>query len=365
VQEADMTNVILPGIYITVRDEGLISVGGISSGNIGVVGTAADGVANQVYVLSSLTEAKEIFGPKTAAAEAKPATVLSALELIFTNGGSTVYAVRAADETADKYTAALALLENEVVNIVLLAGQDAADADMVAALTGHLAMTEGIQRERIGIIGSDDTLSADTIISKVPVLDNGRMIYVAPGVSMRKRNPATGVVTEETLSGAYTAAAVAGLISSLPVQSSPTNKTLKITGLAKVFNHGELEKLIPKNVLAIERREGYRVVKGVTTSTNSAWSQITTRRIVDYAIYGVRAGCNPYIGKLNNVRVRSAMKATLDGFLTRMVESESLVSYTLDVSATRAQEIAGQAIVTMTINPTFSIDYIMVTMTLG
>ena len=86
---------------------------------------------------------------------------------------------------------------------------------------------------------------------------------------------------------------------------------------------------------------------------------------MDYAIYGVRAACNSYIGKLNNIRVRGAMKATIDGFLTRMVESEALVGYTLDVSANRTQEINGQAIVNMTIQPTFSIDYIMVTMTLG
>jgi hypothetical protein len=59
------------------------------------------------------------------------------------------------------------------------------------------------------------------------------------------------------------------------------------------------------------------------------------------------------------------MKATLDAFLTRMVDSEALVGYQLEVSATRAQEIAGQAIVTMTIQPTFSIDFIMVTMYLG
>jgi len=47
------------------------------------------------------------------------------------------------------------------------------------------------------------------------------------------------------------------------------------------------------------------------------------------------------------------------------VESEALIGYELSVSATRAQEIAGQAIVTMTIRPTFSIDYVMVTMSLG
>ena len=86
---------------------------------------------------------------------------------------------------------------------------------------------------------------------------------------------------------------------------------------------------------------------------------------MDYAIYGVRSACNPYIGKLNNERVRGAMKATLDAFLTRMVEDEALVSYELEVSATRAQEIEGVCAVTMTIRPTFSIDFVRVTMYLG
>ena len=58
------------------------------------------------------------------------------------------------------------------------------------------------------------------------------------------------------------------------------------------------------------------------------------------------------------------MKATLDGFLSQMVLDEMLVSYKLDVTATRAQEIAGIAVVAMTLEPTFSIDYIRVTMTL-
>jgi hypothetical protein len=38
-----MIETILPGTYITVRDEGLISAGSIASGNIGIVGTAAKG----------------------------------------------------------------------------------------------------------------------------------------------------------------------------------------------------------------------------------------------------------------------------------------------------------------------------------
>jgi hypothetical protein len=85
---------------------------------------------------------------------------------------------------------------------------------------------------------------------------------------------------------------------------------------------------------------------------------------VDFAKAGVRSGSDPYIGRLNNVRVRAALKATLDGFLSQMVLDEMLVGYELDVSASRSQEIQGIAAVTMTLQPTFSIDFIRVTMNL-
>jgi hypothetical protein len=473
-----MAEVILPGTYITVRDEGLITAGGVVSGYIGIVGTASKGPINEVKILGSFTEAREIFG------EADPwqgggkneLTLIRALELIYNNGGRTVYAVRtapgagaaapkaatyqvkdeggktvatlsarspgkwgeeinikisdtdnkqkqveishqatketylgsntgelvqainnssrlvsaaAADRAAEKavptntknggdnlgggtngetatvedYENSLALLENEIINIVVLAGQDVAVNGMGAALQGHLNRTAQIKRERIGLIGSNGTGDIGQIADHP--LDSDRLIYTAPGIRATVIDPNTRVASQVSLPGGYLAAAVAGLISSLPVQTSPTNKTLTIEGLSSEFSSSQLEKLVQSRVLAVEKRNGFRVVKGITTATNSAWHQITTRRIVDYAIYGVRSACDPYIGKLNNVRVRGAMKATLDAFLTRMVDSEALVGYQLEVSATRAQEIAGQAIVTMTIQPTFSIDFIMVTMYLG
>ncbi len=336
-----MAEVILPGVYITVKDEGLITAGGVASGNIGIVGTASKGEDNKVVILGSFTEAKEIFLGADKEAE-KNFTLLSALEQIYNNGGRTVYAVKASDAADDAYKAALEKLENEIVNIIVIAGEDASKADILQA---HLNSTAQIKRERIGIIESDKS-GVEDIANHT--LDSGRMILVTPH-------------TSENIKGSM-AASVAGLIASLPVQTSPTNKTLAIKGLEAEFNSSKLEKLVQKRVLCVEKREGYRIVKGITTATNSAWAQITTRRIVDYAIYGVRSACNPYIGKLNNERVRSAMKATIDAFLTRMIQNEALVKYELEVTAARSEEIQGKCMVTMKIAPTFSIDYIMVTM---
>jgi phage tail sheath protein FI len=455
-----MVEAILPGTYITVRDEGLISAGQVVSGNIGIVGTAAQGPVDEVQILGSFSEAKAIFGEIDSE---RQLTLIQALEQIYNNGGKTVYAVRTAtkatnaayqtkdstdknlvkleaktpgtwgnnikikisdadssakskkveltyqntketyiiskssdleqkvnnqtkgstlvtatlaegssadtlpkntDDSGEKFTLgsdgqpdyknSLEKLENELINLVLLAGQDVSNSEMVTALLGHLNTTATIKRERIGIIGTGTSDDLDAIAGHT--LDSDRLILVAPGLQ---------ISPQVKLSGAYTAAAVAGLLASLPVQASPTNKPLTIPGLSKEFSTSQLEKLVGNRVLAIQKQEGFRVVKGITTATNSAWHQITTRRIVDFAIYGVRSACNPYIGKLNNERVRGAMKATLDAFLTRMVQDEALISYELAVTANRAQEIAGEAIVTMTLRPTFSIDFIKVTMYLG
>lgn len=354
---------ILPGTYIEVRAEGLITPSGVATGNIGIVGTASKGTENEVQLLSSLSEAKEIFGESDEwqGGNQGELTLIRALELIYKNGGQTVYAVRSAAATVEAYRQGLALLENKIVNIVVLAGQDANQAAMVDALKGHLKNTAEIKRERIGIIGSgfkDGKDNFEQLSSHNLSDDEGRLIFTAPGILL------TSGGKQNQLPGGYLAAAVAGLIASLNVQASPTNKTLTIEGLTTEFNNAQLQQLVQKKVFAVEPRSGYRVVKGITTA-DSPWNQITTRRIVDYAIYGVRSACDPYIGKLNNERVRGAMKATLDAFLTGMVDSEALISYQLEVSATRSQEIAGEVAVKMILQPTFSIDFIQVTMYLG
>ena len=72
-----------------------------------------------------------------------------------------------------------------------------------------------------------------------------------------------------------------------------------------------------------------------------------------------------WLSLLNNDRVRKALKGSINGFLAGMVDDEMLVSYELDVTATRDEEIRGIARVTMTVRPTFSIDFVKVVMFLG
>lgn len=268
--------------------------------------------------------------------------------------------VNGADAGDAEYQTSLELLLDEEVQIVLGAGRDESFGNELDAHC-QIASSDAVRRDRIGVVGTG-TLSANKSASVGEITEHtqasDRIILVAPGITVND----TAASTEVTLPGAYAAAAIAGLLSSYSPHISLTNKTLRVGGLEHRYNNAELAQIVRSRVLALESRQGFRVVRGITTATNTAWTQITTRRIVDYAKYGVRSAANPYIGLLNNERVRGALRATINSFLAGMVTGEMLVSYELDVSATREQERQGIVQVIMTLRPTFSIDFIQVTM---
>jgi hypothetical protein len=269
------------------------------------------------------------------------------------------------------YQSGLDALLSADAQIIVAAGQD----DHIGpALERHCAnaSTDSIKSERIALVGSrlidaahpdnPQQGAVDTFFDKLigHSLHSDRLIFVAPGI----RSFDAAASEEVTLPGAYAAAAVAGLISSFDPQVSPTNKELPADGLEFLFDAAHLTQMVQNRILAVESRSGFRIVKGITTD-DGAFRQITTRRIVDFAKKGVRAAAEPYIGLLNNERVRGALRGTINSFLTDMVNAEQLESYELDVSATRDEEIQGIARVTMSLQPVFSIDFIVVDMFLG
>ncbi len=259
------------------------------------------------------------------------------------------------DAASSDYAIGLEALLNEPAHIIVAAGQDDSFGD---SLLNHcrVASSEAYRRERIAVVGSALGVDLDDVLAHN--LDSGRVIYVTPGV----RFDDSAAREEKELSGAYAAAAVAGLLAGLPAHYSPTNKVLGVGGLEKRYTNAELTQLVQHRVLALEARQGFRVVRGITTSSNTAWQQITTRRIVDYAKFGVRSAANPFVGLLNNDRVRTALKSSLESFLNEMKQDEMLVAFELEVSATREQQRRGIVQVDMFLQPVFSIEYIKVTM---
>jgi hypothetical protein len=252
----------------------------------------------------------------------------------------------------------LALLEGEEINIVVVAGYGADTA--AAALLTHLEHTESAGSERIAILGTrSDQLSG--IAQDSASVSNGRVVLVAPGLVTN--DTAQPGLPQIDLPPAYAAALIAGKLASLAPHVSLTNKDVPAPGLTQLYSRSQQKELLQQRVMVLFRNLGFRALRGLTTDAGP-FRQISVRRIVDYAKAGVRKGANPYIGRLNNPRVRTALRATLDGFLAQMVQDEMLTAYTLDVAASRRQEIEGICAVTMTLQPTFSIDFIRVTMIL-
>ncbi|VTR92924.1 Uncharacterized protein OS=Tolypothrix bouteillei VB521301 GN=DA73_48470 PE=4 SV=1: Phage_sheath_1 [Gemmata massiliana] len=325
--------------------------------------TAADGNHLVALVNGSSQLATAVAGtaPDTLPPKSNPISQYDAF-----GSGANQRGTNGAAADASDYANGLALLLDQPVHLTLTAGQDSDSIGSV--MRGHLqqASTSLQKGERIGILGSNMEADLNEIRAKAANAadDEGRIIFVGPGVGAIDTAVTTGDQSV-LLPGSYAAAAVAGMLAAREAEVSLTNKVLTAQRVEKAFTAVDLQSLVQGRVLALEQRSGVRVVKAITTSTNTAWAQITTRRIVDYAIYGVRGAASPYIGLLNNTRVRGNLKSTLDSFLQRMVEDEMLVDYRLDVTATRQEEIQGVVQVVMTLLPTFSIDYIRVTMFLS
>ena len=361
--EENFAEQIIPGTFIRVQAEGLIAPKGVAFGNVGIVGTAAaaSGVANALgvtHILSNLDDAKALWAPSDPVA-AGTLNLMRSLELLFRNGASTVYAhALGAGATAQDFADAADELLKDEINI--LVAPELATSAATTLLKAAVNSAETNARDVVGIIGSDLVANAAPADVVAQANADKRLVLATPAIVGLDPDG-----SEVVLPGQYTAAAVAGLIASLAPQASPTNKTLPgVTRLGRKYGYGELKALVSGNVLALESRQGIRVVRGITTE-GAAFAQITTRRIVDYAKAGIRSVSNPFVGRLNNERVRKALKGALDSFLTTMLVDEQLTGYTLDVTATRADEVAGRCVVNVAMQPTFSIDYIRVTLALS
>ena len=257
-----------------------------------------------------------------------------------------------------RYSEALDRLVEQDVQILVAGGLPFSRCK--SAVLAHLEKSENAGRERIAIVGADKS-DVDKALENANDVADKRLVLVAPG--LRQIDP--GTERPIVLPPAYAAAAVAGRLAALPPHVSLTNKTLLgIDALDASYNQGELKALVLNRVLALQTKRGVRVVKGITTH-DEAFTQITTRRIVDYVKQGTRLGANQYIGKLNNRRVRENLRTTLDRFLSDLVLREFLTGYNLNVTADRAMEIRGEVLVTMDLMPTFSIDVVRVIMNLS
>ncbi len=178
-----MAEIILPGTYIKVFDEGLISAGAVASGNIGIVGTANKGPVAEVQIISSFSEAREIFGDADAwDAKSDNLTLTRSLELIFNNGGRTVYAIRAAAPAASKAKVTLKKgSENIVTAEALTAGThgNTIEVEVVKGEDGEddqFIVNDGQTAEKYALTANSDVINFKAL--QATVNDRSQLIRI-------------------------------------------------------------------------------------------------------------------------------------------------------------------------------------------
>ena len=265
-----------------------------------------------------------------------------------------------ADVAASDYITGLTTFENVDVHIILAAGQYSPIVH--AGLQAHCDNMSEQKKERVAVAGHRYGQTLAQVMSSNLGFSSKRTIFVSPGVLTS--NHETGV--DETVSAAYTAAILAGYMASVNPSHSPLGKVVAVGGVETEYNNAELEQLIKRkiNPIRVINTGGFKWAYAATASTDTSWQEITTVRITDYATNGIRSACESFIGKKNIAQERSSIYSAVTGFMRTMVADQMLGDvkpFTVAVSATREQQVAGIVQVDVSFKPVFAIKYILVT----
>jgi hypothetical protein len=242
------------------------------------------------------------------------------------------------DAAAEAYEKALIELNSHPDVTLVLPSVQSMDTDRLEAMelerltaiytavNKHCQEMSRYSHNRIGF-GQVPGIEEKNIISNAQELAENlvseRLVLVAPG---------------------HVLGATVGRISRLPVFEAPTGKKLVLdTEITPVFavesQHALLkEKVVP--VVGRRQTKAITLIRGITT----AGGQINVRRTADFAIRGVRAIGEGFLGRLNNKEVRTALRQKLTAFLLGM-EKEGAILPSMDGRdpAFKVNVYAGQA----------------------
>ncbi len=261
-----------------------------------------------------------------------------------------------ASPLAKDYDDALMKLESEDdVDLVLASIEDYSDWDLAkhvyASIDSHCKVMSGNCMNRIGFGSAPppETFKtreeeSDFIAKQTLTMNSDRFVLVAPhGVS----------------------GAVAGLVGNLPVHHSPTFKNIAgVPGLSQKYSPSHLKTLLKSNILCLEAKKGKGIIveKGIATSGE----QISVQRVADKAVRGTKMIGDLFIGTLNNVNGRNALREKCIEFFLQMEKNGAIVpsadgsdpSYKVDVYATDDDISKGIVRVDIAVRPVRAIDYI-------
>lgn len=121
------------------------------------------------------------------------------------------------------------------------------------------------------------------------------------------------------------ATAYAGMVSNLPLEQSSTAQPIDITPMFEL-THSQLTALTGAGIVSIRSSftRGFIVTDGITMApADDVLKRLFNTRVMGYVEDLLRAACEPFIGKANNVTNRNSLSTAIDSALSRITENRN------------------------------------------
>lgn len=290
-------------------------------------------------------------------------TLIDAVTQTFLTGGSN----GTASLTDSDFTDALDnILQNEDFTILVIPSKT--DDSFHSTIVGKLN-TRATTEDKFSVFISGIALDETITTAKARIAAGQRLGIVAPSIKYTHRIDGDKI----NLDGSYLACAYAGGIASRSVEVSPTHKVISVDSLIvdsttdkNFYNNLEQEQLLDTRIVPITNISGsIQASRGVTRESDktSIFFEQNIVNIVDFVRTQVFNSTNGFIGDPNNERIRNAIAKAIDGILEQDKSDEVIV----DFQSTEVTEGTDPTTVnvTMTLQPTFSINFITVTLNIS
>lgn len=225
--------------------------------------------------------------------------------------------------TAEDVTSALALLERESWNVLIVDSEDPAIHASIQAFIDRLR-EEG--KRVMGVVGESTSVPLDTRLTNAASFNDPAIVYVVNGFQT-----SAGEVVE----GAAAAGRVAGMVASAPITASLTHAVVQgAVSVVGALTSAEIERCIQAGALCFTTNAAgqVQIEYGITTfvtptaDLDAGWKKIRRVRTRDALIERILAAWDPLTGKVaNSPDGRATLVAVANGVIAQMVAEGALL----------------------------------------
>ena len=149
----------------------------------------------------------------------------------------------------------------------------------------------------------------------------------------------------------------AGFVSTLDAKSAPTNKVVPGIRLPFRISSSKLDQLAGmRYVFCADKPKGIVVADAPTAARpDSDYRRLTTVRIVKQVVDAMRGAADPFIGEAGGALQRAALRAACESALAKLQKGGYIQRYELNITATAAQRVNGEATIELAIVPAFEL----------